>query len=622
MNGAGDRLFNHLYFVVCAKIFVLIALRAFFLPINHDEASTFFFYVQSNNYLPYKAHVYTNNHVLNSALANICYHLAGSHRFVLRLPNLLSFLVLCFGVFRFFRFLHSRSSKVMLAVFFILTFNFLDFFEMCRGYGLSMAFLLCGLALLQDYFSDKKFRQLLLASLCLQLALAANLTLVIVLVLLAAALFVFQLRHRLLFRFNNLVLQALNAGLLAYWIKFSFFYRKKGVLDSGAGDDYWLVSFRSLMSFIYGTDYLWMQLLVIVLSATLLIWGLVTFFKKFGIDKLFDPRWFYLIQLSALVTVFYLLKQFMKVNYPEDRTGLFFYLFFALSLTFFADTLPALVTRLSAGLFAAASLAFFVWSYDLQSFTSYFYHVMPKKIYSRLEQEFLKDQQIFTVGGHRNREMNYTFANYRGGSMLNLMDSPGEMHMNCDYYYALKVEEPWYRHFYEEIEQDERWGRVLLRRKQKIQRRDIEGLSRGQQHYAGNAEFHEFLRFDSSALSSQNCIEAEIVMKFNKVPKPFNAFLVFSLDDANKSALQYKPAILYWIADDLNGQTRRLRLTSAAIPSGFKQGVVYLWNIDKKEIDITLEELRVRELNAPGINVSVPASYYPYISQFIPHPQL
>ena len=58
-----DKYFNRFFWITCLTIFIFIVLRAFFIPFSHDEAATFFFYIQSGNYLPYKAHVYTNNHM-------------------------------------------------------------------------------------------------------------------------------------------------------------------------------------------------------------------------------------------------------------------------------------------------------------------------------------------------------------------------------------------------------------------------------------------------------------------------------------------------------------------------------------------------------------------------------
>src|SRR6218665_1893636 len=389
------------YILACFLVFIVICLRAFFIPFSHDEASTFFFYVQSDNYLPYKAHVYTNNHVLNSALTNICYHLGGTHPFVLRIPNLLAFLVLCLGVYNFFKYFHKTASRVILACFFVLTFNFLDFFELCRGYGLSLAFMVAGLSYLQDYFTHRQLKQLAWFSVFWQLALAANLTLVVCFTMLLALILFFQWRHKALLSKNNIILQLLNIGILVFWIKFSLFYKKSGMLDSGIGEDYWQVSFKSLMLFIFGTDALWMQVLVLAAFLVMLLAGLSGFAKqRLSPDALYIPRLLYLFVLCGLIVAFYLQKKLLGINYPEDRTGLFFYVFFALGLSFFFDALPAYIASAAAASFLVCSLAYFYLSFNLSSFTHYFYHVVPQDIYTYLEEEQKKSKELLTIGGH------------------------------------------------------------------------------------------------------------------------------------------------------------------------------------------------------------------------------
>lgn len=618
MEKLSEKSFTRIYVALCFIVFVLICLRAYFIPFSHDEASTFFFYVQSDNYLPYSAHIYTNNHVLNSALANICYHIGGSHRFVLRIPNVLSFLVLCFGVFNFFKYLPGTASRTVLVCFFILTFNFLDFFELCRGYGLSLAFMVTALSYLQDYFTARNFKRLIVFSVCWQLALAANLTLVVLSVWLYLFIWFFQAREKILFSKKNLLLQAINLAILIFWIKLSFFYKAKGVLDSGIGEDYWIVSFRSLMLFIFGTDALWMQVMVSCVFAACLIYGLAGFFKKpFSLSAVFQPRFFYLIVLTLLIVSFYLQKKLLNVNYPEDRTGLFFYVFFALSLAFFADAIHRYIAAAAAGVLLLCSLLYFGLSYNLASFTHYFYHVVPRSIYTYLEDELKKDQQLFTIGGHPNREMNFTFLNYRGGSYLNPMDDPRQMYMNCDYYFALTCEKPFYRHFYDEVAYDSLWNRVLLKRKQPIRRKELLQFNRGPQDCMGRDEYFEFLRFHDSDLVTRNCIEADIEFTFKKIPAPFKSFLVFQVNDTAGTLLYYKKIPLQWIAKDLNGQTKRFKLTSGPLPPNFKEAIVYLWNIDKKEAVFEMNRLKILELQAPGINIVIPQEYYPYAKQLL-----
>ncbi len=618
MSALLKKYFNAFYIAVCFTVFAMICLRAFFIPFSHDEASTFFFYIQSDNYLPYRAHVYTNNHVLNSALANICYHIAGSHRFVLRIPNILSFIVLCVGVFNFFKYLNRTSSKIILTCFFILTFNLLDFFELCRGYGLSLAFMVSGLSYLQDYFATKKFRALILFSVLWQLALAANLTLVVLSAFLIMFVFLFQFRQKLLFTRSNLLLQLINLAILAFWIKFSFFYKSKGVLDSGVGNDYWMVSFKSLMLFIFGTDAIWMQVLILVLFFTALFFALIQFFKtKGGILKIFEPLFLYVTLLCALVVTYYLMKKILNINYPEDRTGLFFYVFFALAISFFFDRIQPMISAGFATVVLTASFVYFYLSFNLLSFTHYFYHVIPREFYVYLEAEQLKKQQLFTIGGHPNREMNYAFLNYRAGGHLNAMDEPREMHMNCDYYFALMCEKPFYRFFYEEVAYDNRWHRVLLKRKQSIKRSEVPELTRGQQDHSGKAEYTEFLRYYDSTGLTRNCVEADVEITFKKVPKPFKAFLVLQVNDENNNSICYKRALLNWMGDDLSGRTKRFKLTSGPMPGKYKNIIVYLWNIDKKECAVQLKQLKILNLDAPGINVVIPKNYYPYVKKII-----
>ena len=330
--------FNKLFWFLSASVFILIALRAFFIPFSHDEAATFFYYIQSDNYLPYQAHIYTNNHVLNSALANLCYHIAGSNRFVLRLPNIFSFLLLCLGIFKHFKYFKTVYAKIILVTFFLLTINFLDFFELCRGYGMSFAFTVLGSAYLMDYFQDKKAKYFILFSVCLQLALAANLILVVLLTIMLFFVFVFQTKNKLLFKSATIITQILNILLLLFWIKFSFFYKEQGVLDSGVGDNYWEISFKTLMLFLFGTDAIWMQVLILLAFAGTLSSAIKTFFQSpFSVDKLFTPQLFYVLTLITIIIAFYVQKKLLGVNFPEDRTGLFFYLLFVLSFAFIVD---------------------------------------------------------------------------------------------------------------------------------------------------------------------------------------------------------------------------------------------------------------------------------------------
>ncbi len=623
MNFFLNQNFIRWYWIVCAAVFLVVLLRAFFIPFSHDEASTFFFYVQTGNFLPYKAHVYTNNHVLNSALSTFCYQLAGSHRFVLRVPNVLSFLILCFAVYRFFKYLNTYTAKIVLTVFFILTFNFLDFFELCRGYGLSMSFLLLGLSYLHAYFKERQFDSLILFAVSVHLALAANLILVVILSFLFVLLYFYQLRFKLFFSAKNIVLQSFSIYILYKWVKFSFFYKSQGVLDSGAGENYWKTTFLSLMDLIYGTNAVWIQIVILSVFAGVFLFVLARIFKvSFSLTKVFEEGWYYTFALAVLVIGIYLQKQLLDVNYPEDRTGLFFYVFYALAVVFVIDVIPKLFSSVLSSVFLVSSIFHFINTLNLQSFTHYFYHVMPKEVYGYLETEYQKDKKSFTIGGNISREMVYAFHNYRGGGFINHMQTYSSMQMNCDYYFASRVDEPYYRPYYNELIADNTWNRVLLKRKTPIERKSILSLDSLPKYYGSTAEFQSFIKLNDSLLQPNMVLEAEVTLFFKSVPKPFRAFLVLSVDDSQGKTVCYERAILNWLEDDLSGKSRTLKLTTSNLPANASSAIVYLWNIEKQNIDFSLVDIKMYELQGEGIHVKVPEEYYKQIEKLTLKPIL
>ncbi len=623
-----DKYFIKLFWLSAVFTFLIVCLRAFSIPLSHDEAATFYYYIQSDNYLPYQAHVYTNNHVLNSALANIFYHLFGSHRFVLRLPNVLSLLILCFGIFKLFKHLKTFPAKIILVSFFILTINFLDFFEMCRGYGLSLGAMVLGLSFLLDYFETSRLKHLLLFSVCWQLALAANLTLVILLTLLILYVFIFQIKNKLFLTLQNGLLHLFNLALLIFWLKFSFFYKESGMLDSGVGENYWVVTFQSLLFFLFGTLNNWIQILALILM--IFIVGFAVFFlikNKFSLNCIYLPSVFFSLNLTFLIIGYFLLKKILGVNYPEDRTGLFFYVFFVLSLVFIFDFIPNKLFSFLSGVLLSASLFYFSFNLNVSNFSSYFYQTIPKSIYDYLKNEQAKTKEIFTIGGHRVRELNFAFLNYRGNALLNLMDESEQMQMNCDYYFALKREKPYYHFFYDEVMngdqlvEDKKWDRVLLKRKEKIEHH-IFYESQNPANINGDNEFFDFYGANNTVFPSKNPLELEAHFTFDSVPKPFNAFFVFSISNSQSKNIHYRRAPLNWLSNDLNGKSITLKLTTGNLPDTVKVLSVHIWNIDKKSIKLKLNSLKIYQLKGKGVNFRIPTNFYPLIESITKKPLL
>lgn len=118
--------------------------RALGVSITIDEAVTFLIYIKSGLLSLFNFNE-ANNHFLNTLLAKIFSTIGGNHDFVLRLPNLLGYVIyLAFAWLLLKRFI--RGTMGVLG-FVLLNTNpyVLDFFSLCRGYGLSLGFLMASL---------------------------------------------------------------------------------------------------------------------------------------------------------------------------------------------------------------------------------------------------------------------------------------------------------------------------------------------------------------------------------------------------------------------------------------------------------------------------------------------
>src|SRR6185437_3348174 len=94
------------------------------------------------------------NHFLNSFLAWICFRLFGGGALSLRLPNLLALLILILAVYRLTKKLTQTSAKLILVSGLLLSFNWLSFFNMCRGYGISMSFAALAFSYTLDFIEN------------------------------------------------------------------------------------------------------------------------------------------------------------------------------------------------------------------------------------------------------------------------------------------------------------------------------------------------------------------------------------------------------------------------------------------------------------------------------------
>lgn len=592
--------FNIIYGLACLIAFVIIAIRSYLVPIAHDEVATFYYYIQSESFLPFSSHIDANGHFLNSFLSWFSYKLFGSSTFALRLPGLLSFLVLCFGIFKFIQSFNSVISKLIICSAFILSFNILNFYSLCRGYGLSVAFLVTGLYYFFAFVKSKNYNSILTSLLCLQLALSANLTLVFLLLITSLIAITIQLINKQSFSIKNILLHLLNFSLIVFWVKYAFYLQENGALYYGGGDSYWTVTFKSLIDTVLIKHFA-IYITVFGVFIALLVFWILQFLKykmSFLSGKNFGISF---LMLVLLIITFYLLKILFHVNYPEDRTGLFFYVLFILSLAFLFNEFES-KTQISAMVIPAFFIIQFVLNVNFSKHAWGFYETMPKRFYETLLSEQSKSKEPITIGGHRVLELFFSFYNYNSAQKLSHMTPPELMEMNCDYYVAWKKDQPYYDKYYDELDSDKYWGMVLLKRKKPIQRDLIVSLN-DIKEISGSNEFYPCYEKTDTLFTSANPIMAEFDISVEKAASPFNTWLVLQIDSANGGKQVYfRRTPLNWIKFDWNGTEHyKTCVQTDVLPKHRCRLVAFLWNLDKKEMKMKINSLKLYHLNAEGI---------------------
>ena len=363
------RLKNSVAAVRAPRIFLVITIlfltgyifaRAYLLSFTHDEALTLMTYVTQ----PWKNLLkvdWTNNHLLNSILARLCLEWFGPSEISLRLPNVISGIV-------FFCFAAKLSEKITgpgwksyITFLFIACNPFLlDFFSLCRGYGISMGFLMAGLYYFYCYFETRRQEFSLLSFIFSAIALAANYTLLNLFLIQVVC---FIIHEIIIFRRDawkkqvtgSAVILLLVAVFLEWFLGLMFGLRQYGNFNFGGTDGFWKDSVGSLLHFslgIFGKTPGAITVFTVFIMALIAAGAIILFYR---VKKSRSAAEYFMIFLLAAMTgcalALWIQHIYMQIPYSPDRTVLYFLVLFPLFLAgcFFT---PGSFARLR---FAAAS---------------------------------------------------------------------------------------------------------------------------------------------------------------------------------------------------------------------------------------------------------------------------
>ena len=510
-------------------LWVYIILRAIYSPFVFDEATTFLLYVHNNKIIPGDAYVSANNHVLNTVLTWVSYHILGPEEWQLRLPNVLAFPVFCYFLFKISLKLKSNWSRILLVLGVFSGHVFLEMFGFSRGYGLSYAALAGAIYYGMTNTSEDRLKNRVGLFLSNFLMVSANLTLLPISLALAALTFNYTLwngRSK-----NQSIGNVIFFGVpLVMAVFLSFQLKAEGMLYYAAETGFWEGSINSVLNaFFYSDGYL-QQLLFVGYFLIVFILLCLSFRKR-----TFTRAAVFAVMLLATPFVFYpLVKFFFNVEYPLDRALLYLPFLLLLALAFSIDSLKgfnAVKILLTACVTVPFMLSF--WgNVSLKKATAFKWNT--EQIPDLFFNEVTKSQA--TVGGYFLQKC-WEYLNIKSetkSNVLQISDYPG---MTADYQVVNAYDLRLFEKNYQVVLEDEDSQLLLLKRKFKLGQRELISASEDLD-LVNSPGFTKLQELQIDAVTAPLLIEFKGQLKSDA--SPFGGLLAITVFDRKGEQLLYE----------------------------------------------------------------------------------
>ena len=582
----------YFYILLCSFLWIYLILRAIHVPLAHDEISTFHRYVHTGRFMPPGAHPDANNHVLNSALTWIFYSLFGASSFVLRLANLLSAPIFFYFWFRIASQLKHLAIRWIFLLSFICSTYFLEFFALSRGYGMSMALLAGGFWHVIRWLQEQKQRDRALSLIWLTLAVAANLTLVNTLLLVSGAMLAqlfFIKEKRIVGLLAILLLGFLPAAVYSLLL---LHMKKLGLLYYGNSSGFWQLTVKSLAAVITESERARYPLYALVLFLLVLVLMLSQIIKSnFRWNELFHTKYLFTILLLGNLIAVILSAKLFHANYPEDRTGLYFFPFLVGSVCFLASDYM-IKARAQDALWVMTPLLLlpvhFVRNLNLDHSSYYHEDTIPARFFDKVHKDQHTGDYPPSIGGYRQRQLCWYYLNFRTGGtgssihFSNYPDTTDEYQITRGKFF------PKWQRYYDSLDYEAASDFLLLKRKQAVQLTALDSLLDINTHGTKQDEYFTLMegRLDSSFGKH---MEWRFDLNLTSSTEPFEAWVVVSLFDKNGQDAGYEYLALDWLRTHWNKEQTRLlnSLRVSHIEPRAVRYVLYVWNQRKVPYNIS-----------------------------------
>ena len=405
-----------------------IILRAVYVPLVHDEASTFYHYIHVAEFIPGEAHWDANNHILNTAISILFYQWLGADEWVLRLGNILFFPLYAFFVFLISKKLSGNFVKLGFLLVMLTIHGVIEFFGYTRGYGMSMSLMLGAIYFLIEFIQHNKTRLLILCLLLMSLAVFANLTLsnTLLAIIIWLVWFIFLGNENI--KKIKQIFFVLGLGCIPFLIAayISFELKNRGLLYYGFSSGFIPNTTQSLIKMMFGSHHVLFDVFGGLLSLFILV-GLIASLFKSRLKFFQQHTAIFSGLLVANLCAVFLQHWILGVRFPEDRTGMHLVLFFIAAVFFGVNAF----SNYRFSLFFLLPLLIFPFHFINHANLSYSTHWknehMDESSFLRIVKENNYNSFATSVGGYGIQHQVWNYYNFKHGGnnpMLSFSDYP------------------------------------------------------------------------------------------------------------------------------------------------------------------------------------------------------
>jgi hypothetical protein len=590
---------RNIYIILSVFIFTYVVLRAMILPLYVDELYSFNHYVRSGFLSPFNDYRAANNHLLNTFLTTISYRVLGDSPLSIRLFNVLAFLPFAFYLYKIGCFITHNITRWTFYLVLLCSLNFLSYFSLSRGYGLSFALMLMSIYYIYQTFKYNSIKLIATSTFILLLALYANFSLLLFLLISLGVLGINVIRNKeFYFTKKNLTKLSLIATCIALAIGFSlkvlFFYKEVGELWWGSLDGFWSITILSLIEFLFRTEdssFLY-QGAIIILSAIMLLIYIIKepFLAKFNKTNLFFT---YLI-LNVLGVL--MMAHLFEVNYPLQRTGLHLYVFFLGAYCFGVDKIKIKWLRISLILPLFFIPVHFLFNMNLIYVSCWEEDNIPDSFYEKAEELEKENNPKYPLSIYIEGTTGACWA-YKVDNASSRLPNSIVVRENTKKYYDYLIDRKEnvapFKHLYDSIDKQAS-SEVRLYKRKKQAERVLVNWALDISLRETNAEFIEFVRFELDSMVSSSLF-FDVTSNFEYLNYPFQSNIILSVENFNtKEIIGYKPIRLdmkgVWNKDDVLRHGDFIN----NLPTNEKLLiVVYVWNMKKVNYKIHSSDVKI-----------------------------